>query len=448
MVDRASAGYDAARRALSASAHQPPAEPAAIARPANIHGVVEAVRTARREGLRLAVRSGGHSLSATHLRHGSLALDLRDLNGIDVDPSRGTAWVGPGTTVAQAAALLDASGWSFPIGHSPTVGLGGFLLAGGHGWNGGSWGAACERVVAVDVITADARRSRLTPDSTPDLLAVARGAGPAFPAVVVGLELRLVRGVPAIARRLLTVGGEHAAQLGAALDTLRAAQVDGLELTVFARRATRAGAPADGAVLTVAATAFGASPTHASRLLAPLADLPGTGSADAAAHLGLASMVATLPRHEGDALWSDHVWTNRPWAELLPEVVQAAAAAPSDRSSILVTPAPASDPGIDAVHRPQGATSVSAYAHWRPGATDAGGPGGKGGEGDARSNAAWARAAVTGEGPHPRRYVGEADLTLPGRVEECLTLDALDRVRAAREQLDPGRLLWSALDPS
>ncbi|WP_188037220.1 FAD-binding oxidoreductase, partial [Actinotalea sp. JY-7885] len=283
-VHRADVGYAEARRALSVSAHQPPHAPAAVARVADEQDVVDLVRAARRTGLRLAVRSGGHSLSATHLRPGSLALDLRALRGVHVDPHRGTARLGPGTTVEQAAALLDGSGWSFPVGHVPTVGLGGYLLAGGHGWNAGAWGAACERVVALDVVTADGRRLRLTREADAELLAVARGAGPTFPGVVVGLEVRLVPGVPTVVRRLLTVGGEDAAEVGAALDTLRTERLPGLEVTVFARRTGPCGGGPRAASLTVAGTAFGADAEHARRLLAALDVLPGAQGAAATVH--------------------------------------------------------------------------------------------------------------------------------------------------------------------
>ena len=91
---------------------------------------------------------------------------------------------------AELAPYLDARGRFFPGGHCPTVGIGGFLLQGGQGWNARGWGWAAEYVEAVDVVTAAGELVRASADENADLYWAARGAGPGFPGVVTRFHLR------------------------------------------------------------------------------------------------------------------------------------------------------------------------------------------------------------------------------------------------------------------
>src|ERR1700716_1284426 len=78
----------------------------------------------------------------------------------------------------------------FPSGHCMTVGLGGFLLQGGFGWNSRLWGPACASVTAVDVVTADGALVHADETQNSDLLWAARGAGPGFFGVITRFHLR------------------------------------------------------------------------------------------------------------------------------------------------------------------------------------------------------------------------------------------------------------------
>ncbi len=121
---------------------------------------------------------------------------------------------------AELAPYLDARGRFFPGGHCPTVGIGGFLLQGGQGWNARGWGWAAEYVEAVDVVTADGRagaRRRATENT--DLYWAARGAGPGFFGVVTRFHLRtlpapghVAQTVHAYAPRRLRRGDDLAAR--------------------------------------------------------------------------------------------------------------------------------------------------------------------------------------------------------------------------------------------
>src|SRR3954453_4030712 len=78
----------------------------------------------------------------------------------------------------------------FTGGHCESVGIGGFLLQGGQGWNSRRWGWGAENVLAVEVVTADGELVHADPDENADLYWAARGAGPGFPGVVTRFHLR------------------------------------------------------------------------------------------------------------------------------------------------------------------------------------------------------------------------------------------------------------------
>src|SRR5699024_6865528 len=95
-------GYAAGRKGLSASSWQPARYPAAISRPRTVAQVRADMLTAEERGLRVAVRSGGHSTSGTHLSNSAVTLDLGGFRDVSLNTTRGTAWIGPGLTALEA----------------------------------------------------------------------------------------------------------------------------------------------------------------------------------------------------------------------------------------------------------------------------------------------------------------------------------------------------------
>ena len=68
--------------------------------------------------------------------------------------------------------------------------MGGFLLQGGMGWNARGWGWAAERILAIEVVTADAVLVRADETQNADLFWSARGSGPGFFGVVTRFHLQ------------------------------------------------------------------------------------------------------------------------------------------------------------------------------------------------------------------------------------------------------------------
>jgi len=187
---RGDAGYEQLRRAAVFRKNIPDRFPDLIVSAEAVEDVVAAVRLARAENLPIGVRSGGHSWTSPHLRDHSLLLDLSRLDRFEVDADSKTAWAQPGTRGRILNQALEKSGLIFPGGHHNTVGLGGFLMCGGFGWNSRQWGNGCANVLAVEVVTADGEVILADDRQNQDYYWAARGSGSGFFGVVTNFKLR------------------------------------------------------------------------------------------------------------------------------------------------------------------------------------------------------------------------------------------------------------------
>lgn len=188
---RGEAGYEEARQAAVWNARTPERFPDLIVQAETEADVVSAVRLARDEGMRVAVRSGGHSWAGNHLRDGGLLLDLSRLTEAEIDPDSMTASVQPGCRGNDLVAALAGQELFFPAGHCQGVAVGGYLLQGGFGWNGRVHGPACMSVEALELVTADGELVRADAEQNADLLWAARGSGPGFFGAVTRFHLRV-----------------------------------------------------------------------------------------------------------------------------------------------------------------------------------------------------------------------------------------------------------------
>ena len=423
------AEYERVRRALAVSGVVPEDRPALVVAARDAADVVSAVRHAAGERLPVTVRSGGHGTAFTALAPGALALDVSALADVVVDPAARTARVGPGVTSLALAEALDGTGLAFPVGHKASVGLGGFLLAGGNGWNQGAWGSACESVLDAEVVLADGRRTVLDATADPEAFAVLRGAGPAFPGVVTSFGLRLWP-EPVVRRRSVRMpaaGPAALASVGEWADALAAAVAPEVELTLVL-------APAGRDVGIVASvTAFGRDHAHGDDLLEPVSRaLPATTSAVVSSATTMAGLLRAEPAWPGAGCVAQQAWSRAGYADVLPRLAPHVAAAPSAASSVLVSSASyrrSAPPSPDPLHRPLGTLTVAAYAVWAPGEED-------------EANLAWPTATLAALADVTTgHYVGETDLRrTPDRLARCWETGGVERVRAVRARLDPARV--------
>ncbi len=164
--------------------------PAAIVRAANADDVSRAIALARETGVELAVRSGGHSIPGHSTTEGGIVLDLRDLNGLEIDVEGRTAWVGGGVTTGRYTEAAAEHGLATPFGDTGSVGIGGLTLGGGIGFLVRKHGLTIDDLLAADIVTADGQLLRIDADSHPDLFWAIRGGGGNF-GVATRFQLRL-----------------------------------------------------------------------------------------------------------------------------------------------------------------------------------------------------------------------------------------------------------------
>ena len=178
--------YDEARTVFAAVDRRP----ALIARAASAQDVAAAIAHARRRGLPLAVRSGGHSPAGHGVVDGGVVIDLSGMRALEIDPERRVAWAQTGLTAGAYTAAAGAHGLATPFGDAGSVGIGGIATAGGVGFLVRRHGLTIDDVLAAEVVTAAGERLHADARTHPDLFWAIRGGGGNF-GVVTRLKFRL-----------------------------------------------------------------------------------------------------------------------------------------------------------------------------------------------------------------------------------------------------------------
>lgn len=202
-------------------------QPADVVPCATPDEVAAALDRARREGLEVVARSGGHCFAGRSSTEG-LIVDLSPMATIDVSFAGGggsggvaddndgeLVTVGAGVTLGTLYDALQTQGRALNGGTCPTVGITGLTLGGGLGVLGRTYGVTADRLVGADVVLADGQVVRCDEDQHADLFWALRGAGAGNFGIVTSLTFRSVP-APAGTNLHLTWPIEAAAEVIAA----------------------------------------------------------------------------------------------------------------------------------------------------------------------------------------------------------------------------------------
>jgi FAD/FMN-containing dehydrogenase len=204
-------GYDEARRGFNGLVDK---RPAMIAQCLGEADIAEAIAFARKAGLEISVRGGGHNIAGRCFTEGGLMIDLSRMKGVYVDPAARTARVQPGVRWGELNRETQLHGLAVTGGLISTTGIAGLTLGGGLGWLMPKYGLATDNLLSARVVTADGRTLTASEQENADLFWGLRGGGGNF-GVVSSFEYRLHEVGPTI------VGGLVAHPFDAAADVLR-----------------------------------------------------------------------------------------------------------------------------------------------------------------------------------------------------------------------------------
>ena len=439
--------YEQTRRSMVWNELKPNRFPEAIIKATSEADVVAAVKLARSRGLHVAVRAGGHSWVGSSLRDGSLLIDLSSLRALSIDEGSRTASLQPAVTGSDLAAALAERGLAFPVGHCPSVGISGFLLSGGLGWNTGAWGPACLSLQAVDVVTPDGELLHADEEHNAELLWAVRGAGPGFFGVVTRFHIGLQPLPRAITTSTYVYALSDLEEVACWAAETATSLLPMVELTVLLGPPPP-GVPceAHGKVVTVTATAFADSPREAADALASPETSP-VLHRSLAREINKPTPFETLFRDfggrwpEGHRYASDNVWADADFADVLPRLRTRILETPSPKSfafAVMPPPPPPDAPPLpDMAFSMVGRIFVSCYAVWEDEAYDA-------------ANMHWVPSVLREVEPLAiGHYVGEADLlAAPSRARHSYARPNWELLHALRRRFDPDGLFQTYLAPT
>ena len=172
--------YDEARKVYNAMIDR---RPGLIARCGGPDDVAAAVDFARREGVLVSIRGGGHNAGGLGVCDDGLVIDLSEMRQVEVDPQRQTVRVQGGATWGEVDRATHEHGLAVPSGIISTTGVGGLTLGGGLGHLSRRFGLALDNLLSADMVLADGSSVTASEDENEDLFWAIRGGGGNFGAV-------------------------------------------------------------------------------------------------------------------------------------------------------------------------------------------------------------------------------------------------------------------------
>jgi FAD binding domain/Berberine and berberine like len=186
-------------------------QPVGIAVPRNADEVSDVVRSAAAEGKRVAAQHTGHNAVPLGSLASTVLLRTAGLGGVQIDADAASARVGAGALWGDLVPGASDQGLAALHGSAPGVGIAGYTLGGGASFYARKHGLACNRVTAIELVTAGGEQIRVDAENEPDLFWALRGGGGSF-GVVTALEFDLLS-LPEIFAGALLFPAEQASEV-------------------------------------------------------------------------------------------------------------------------------------------------------------------------------------------------------------------------------------------
>ncbi len=155
-------------------------KPQMIVKCADVADVMESIHFARKHGLQVSIRGGGHNAGGLGICNDCLVIDLSPIKFVHVDPGTRTVRVGGGCTWGDVDHAMHAFGLAVPSGIISTTGVGGLTLGGGMGHLTRKYGLTIDNLLSADVVLADGTFHVASAEQNPDLFWAIRGGGGNF----------------------------------------------------------------------------------------------------------------------------------------------------------------------------------------------------------------------------------------------------------------------------
>jgi FAD binding domain-containing protein len=182
------ADWDEARLAWNLAADL---RPAAVAFAQSTEDVAATVAFAAANGLRVTGQGTGHGAACLAGLEDAIQIKTEGMRSVDVDRDAGMARVEAGVLSLELGEAAQPHGMCSMPGSSPDVGVTGYTLGGGLSWLGRKHGFACNRVRAIELVTAEGEARTVDADAEPDLFWALRGGGGGY-AIVTALRVELL----------------------------------------------------------------------------------------------------------------------------------------------------------------------------------------------------------------------------------------------------------------
>jgi FAD/FMN-containing dehydrogenase len=155
-----------------------------------ISDVVAALKFACEIGLKVVVRSGGHS-TAGYSVNDQFVIDMSQINHVLIDKPAQRARVGAGANFRQLNMMLNMTGLHVPGGGCESVCVAGYMQGGGYGFSSRLFGMNCDSVIGVTMALASGEIVHASATANQDLFwAVRGGTGNQF-GVLLEIEYKL-----------------------------------------------------------------------------------------------------------------------------------------------------------------------------------------------------------------------------------------------------------------